>query len=65
MKLFACPVCMGRRDVPFGFYFEDITINNFDYYSGTNSITYESQKQASPQQCKSCEGKGWIALDKD
>ena len=65
MKLFCCPVCAGRGDLPFGFYMEDIQKSTFDYYPESQSITYESQKLATPQECKSCTGKGWIALEED
>ena len=63
MKIFCCPVCMGRCDVPFGFYVSDVTLTEFDFYSNTQNITFESQKTAKPQQCKTCDGKGFIVIE--
>ena len=56
---------MGRRDVPFGFYISDVTLEGFEFYpdSTSNTVTFESQKQAKPQQCKTCDAKGFIVIE--
>ncbi len=56
---------MGRRDVPYGFYIAEATLDGFDFYTGTSNITYESQKIAKPTQCKTCKGEGFIVIDQD
>ena len=63
MKIFCCPVCMGRQDVPFGFYIAETNLDGFDFYPETTMITYESQAIAKPQKCKTCDGKGFIVIE--
>ena len=65
MKIFCCPVCMGRCDVPFGFYIADVTLSDLEFYPDSKSITYASQQVAKPSQCKSCDGAGYIAIDEE
>ena len=49
--------------MPFGFYISDVTLTEFDFYQDTQFITYESQKTAKPQKCKTCDAKGFIVIE--
>ncbi len=54
---------MGRQDVPFGFYIAETNLDGFDFYPETTMITYESQRTAKPQKCKTCDAKGFIVIE--
>ena len=69
MKLFCCPVCAGKCDVPYGFYGDASTLKvgeqkampTWNLLSG--NIEPIVEVEAIPEECRSCEGKGFIVID--
>ena len=68
MKLFCCPVCAGKCDVPYGFYGGASTLKVgetrqvTDYNLLTGAIQPHNEIEALPEECRACEGKGFIVI---
>ena len=66
MRAVCCPVCVGKCEVPFGFYGYGSTFSGtatVELTTGETEYQTFGTVQAMPEKCRSCEGNGYLVIE--